>query len=765
MAWQQNAFAAVSGVPATTRLSVRLVQPLESQNVKKGGPVGAVLISPAEVDNKIYLPQGSQFNGTVTDGHGVGWGLKHETAALTIEFTEATLPDGRRVHLHSRLYQVDNSKEKVDEKGDIHGVRSTGTLGHSAESKIASVANFDPVAYLFATSASTAALGFAEPEILYPAGTELTIELEAPLITEKTYNKRIPEIATTQEQQNQLAQFVLNLPFRTKTQAGNKDSDVTNLIFIGPEAGLRRAFEAAGWQPADQLTAATTFSTMKTLAGNQTYRQAPMSMLLLDERPPIFTLTKTTNTFSSRHHLRVFNPRTNFDGVTAFTASSTQDIGIGFSREHKTFIHIIDQYIDNERSKIVNDLEFTGCVDAAQMLPREWAPLNAYNSTGDRLRTDGEVAVLRVNECQSPRTTPSDNAVPPNRTERIFRDTMLTLRNDILRGNLGYQGVSTTRQVTHYLAHRNDLKTDTGAWQKSDVSGTKFTSISTDPSRQLSGRQPSVGGVDSAQSSSEAESNARPAENHRWDPPRYEIALQGGKLRYPHSAASQLEVNLSQSGSLIGLAALADAISGGSWTAGVSLTLNTWRWVSNEFSYQYQQSSYGYGTIGISVPGLVRGCKRLKPDFQPDSSEYNVLVHARSREARWRPYVAVGPVLQLISLTSAPLKKPSKVFTLGLQNVGLLVSAFDFGGTPALEGGGVFQLGFQYGGGVKVRVHPRIMLRADFRETLSKNPDILRKSYTESYFEGIDYQVDYRPTPAQGLFREQRISGGIAFTF
>ena len=760
VAWPESGFAAVTGVPAATRLSIRILQPLASQKVKKGDHVEAVLISPAEAENKIYLPQGSQFHGTVTDGHGVGWGLKHETAALTVEFNEATLPNGWRVHFHSRLFQVDNSQEKVDEKGDIHGVRSTGTIGQSAETKIASIANFDPIAYLFTTSAATGALGFAEPEILYPAGTELTIELEAPLITAKTYDKRMAEIATTQEQQNELAQFVRNLPFRTKTQAGNKESDVTNLVFIGPEAGLRRAFEAAGWLPADQLTAGTTFSTMKTLAGNETYRQAPMSMLLLDERPPILTLTKTTNTFSSRHHLRVFDPRARYDGVTAFTASSTQDIGIGFSREHKTFIHIIDQYIDNERSKIVNDLEFTGCVEAAQMLPRPWAPLDAYNSTGDRLRTDGEVAVLRVSECQSPRTTPSENAVPPNRTERIFRDTVLTLRNDIFRGNLGYQGFSTTRQATHYLAHRNDLKTDTGVWQKSDVSGTTFRGISTDPSRQ-----PSVGGAAGSQLSSEAESNARLAEDHRWDAPRYEIALQGGKLRYPHSVSSQLEVDLSQSGSLIGLAALADAVSGGSWTAGISLTLNTWRWVSNEFAYQYQHSSYGYGTIGISVPALVEGLQTTEAGLSTRQFEYNVLVHARRREARWRPYVAIGPVFQLISLTSAPLKKPSKVFTLGLQNVGLLLSAFDFGGTAPLNGGGVFQVGVQYGGGLKVRIHPRIMLRADFRETLSKNPDILRKSYDESYFQGLDYEVKYTPAPAQGLFREQRISGGVAFTF
>ena len=88
------------------------------------------------------------------------------------------------------------------------------------------------------------------------------------------------------------------------------------------------------------------------------------------------------------------------------TASSTQDIGIAFSYKQKTFIHVIDQYLDNERSKVANDLEFTGCVKAIQLVSRPWVPQDAYNSTGDRLRTDSSAAVLRMNDCATPYATP-----------------------------------------------------------------------------------------------------------------------------------------------------------------------------------------------------------------------------------------------------------------------------------------------------------------------------------------------------------------------
>lgn len=107
---------------------------------------------------------------------------------------------------------------------------------------------------------------------------------------------------------------------------------MTNLAFIGSFDAVQRAFHAAGWLSTDVLTASTAFQTMKAIGGNEVYSQAPMSVLLLDGRPPIFTASKTTNTFSSRHHIRVFDPGRRYDDESVLTASSTQDIGIAFSK-------------------------------------------------------------------------------------------------------------------------------------------------------------------------------------------------------------------------------------------------------------------------------------------------------------------------------------------------------------------------------------------------------------------------------------------------
>jgi hypothetical protein len=76
------------------------------------------------------------------------------------------------------------------------------------------------------------------------------------------------------------------------------------------------------------------------------------------------------------------------------------------------------------------------------MIPRPWLPTDAFNSTGDRLLTDRDAAVLHINACTNPTTTPSTAPAVPNRFERITRDTSLSIRNNLYRGNLIYQSVN-----------------------------------------------------------------------------------------------------------------------------------------------------------------------------------------------------------------------------------------------------------------------------------------------------------------------------------
>ncbi len=765
-----SGLAVVKGVPAGERFSVRLTQELSSVTTHEGDTVKGVSISPVVENGEILIPLGSVFEGTVVQADSVGWGFKHETASLTIEWKKATLSDGRVLEMDARVFSVENAQEKVDENGKIKGIRSTGTLGHSVENGVLSLGGVDPVAYIFASSSGSGMLGFAEPEILYPAGTELLLENRMPLVTSTVYPPSVYPLANDAAQKEKLQAFVKGLPFRTRTKGSNKVSDLTNLVFVGSPEALRRAFAAAGWLPTDDLNADSTFRTVKTITGNQTYTQAPMSVLLLDERPPLFALSKTTNTFASRHHLRIFPTEQAYSGQTVMTSSSTQDVGIAFSKKQKTFIHVIDQHIDNERSKVVNDLIFTGCVDSLDMVDRPWVPRDAYNSTGDRLLTDGAAAVLRINRCEDPHAVTPAKALPPQRFERITRDTSLTIRNDVYRGNLIYQGISGGLKAHSFLRSAGELPEDSGAWRKTDASGAEYTGFGENPGLHRRGGEPPETAPDAA----DLAEVKKAQESHKWDPPRYELALQGGYMHMRAdylSAVGILEIS-SDPAQDSHLAVLQDEVNDG-WAAGGSVTINSWKHFSNEFSYFRQQVKYRLDSLDITLPSD-------RPIVDDDASlasipiglvtrqfEYNLLLHAKPPTSRWRPYAAVGPAFQLIALNGAPLKHPAGVYTLGLKNIGLFQAAYDFGNTPPLDGGGIFQFGLQYGAGIKYRVSPRMMLRADWRETWSKSPDIIADSYQDFDPPTLDetYSTEVVKVKPEQKFIQSRFTIGVAFTF
>jgi hypothetical protein len=771
----------VKGVPAGTRYSVRLRQQLSSVTTHEGDTVTALTITPIVISGEILIPTGSTIEGKVVQADSVGWGFKHETASLTIDWKKVTLTDGRTLEINARVYQVENAQEKVTAEGKIQGIRSTGTIGNTVENGVLSFAGIDPVAYVFASASGSSVLGFAEPEILYPAGTELILIDTRPLLTEKAYPTTVGPSATTDAEREHLQAFVKTLPYRTRTKGSNKVSDVTNLVFIGSPAALDRAFAASGWLQTDELYAGSTFKTVKTLTGNQAYTQAPMSVLLLDERDPVATLSKTTNTFASRHHLRIFPTDKQYNGQTVLTSSSTQDIGIAFSKKQKTFIHVIDEHIDNERSKVVNDLVFTGCVDHLDMVERPWVPHDAYNSTGDRLLTDAAAAVITLNACDHPREVTPAVAPAPPRMERATRDTSLTIRSDLFRGNLIYQGIAGTIKLRNYLRSSSELPENTGSWRKTDASGADYKGL--DERGSISGADRSnitelhhrqTGEFNPAPSPEDLAAIEKAKADHKWDPPRYEFALQGGYMHMREdylSAVGVLDYSSDPNKDAYFLF-LADNVGDG-WAGGGSVTVNSWRHFSNEFSYFRQQVKYQLGTVNATIPPqtdviLTDDDLEIIPvGLVTRQFEYNLLIHPTRPTSRWRPYAAVGPVLQLVALNGAPLKKPAGPFNLGLKNIGLIKAAFDFGSTPPLDGGGIFQFGFQYGAGVKYRVRPRLMLRADFRETWSRNPDIIADSYQDFDSNVLDetYTTQVIRVGPEKKFLQDRFTVGVAFTF
>jgi hypothetical protein len=165
-------------------------------------------------------------------------------------------------------------------------------------------------------------------------------------------------------------------------------------MYIGTEDELRKAFAAAGWTPAAALSSESKMETFRAIAELRGYKEAPVSILMLDGKAPDLVFQKQNNTFAMRHHLRIWRRPDTFRGHPVWVCAATHDTGIEFSEQNRTFIHKIDPQIDRERAKVVNDLLLTGMVESLALVDRPDVPKQSQNATGDQLITDAAMAVL-----------------------------------------------------------------------------------------------------------------------------------------------------------------------------------------------------------------------------------------------------------------------------------------------------------------------------------------------------------------------------------
>jgi opacity protein-like surface antigen len=750
-------------VSTGTKLEIRLKEPISSYATHKGTRISGVLIAPVTERGDMLLPLGTTVEGSVVSVRKVGIGVVHETARIQLQFDRVVLSDGKSFSLQCRITEVENARESVDKQGRIQGIRSTATLSNRASGVVGSLAFGDPIAAIFTTAASASVLRFSEPEISLPAGTELIAELTAPIVLPKEEAAHVPPIATTDSQRKELSQLVEKLPFRTYTEKGHIPSDVTNLIFIGSAGAVERAFAASDWVQVDSLTAESTYATIRSVAENQGYKSAPMSTLLLGDQAPAYAYAKTLNTFSKRHHLRIWGSSLDWNDQKVWTSSSTHDTGIGFSKKNKTFIHLIDTHIDNERAKVVNDLIFTGCVSGVQLVTRPWIPKDAKNGTGEDLITDGRIAVLQLNDCLGPqdKTAIATDTLPVhgNRADRVSRQTVLTLKNNIMRDNVGVMAYSGIRTGITEMRKKETPR----APRSMDVEGDKYT---------INGRD---GHQNDYTSSSASIMHGAPETidaADRWRPPSVEIGFRASWLGYAggdYGGIGFILDSINPPGDQV-VIALGNSMHNG-WNLGGSVTLDSQKYFSQEFSYNYSFSTFHMGLSAVdndTTSGSVENAFAFaNTGLRTSQVSYNLLIHMRPKTSRLRPYFAVGPALQLMHLDDAPIKKAPSYFRLGLSNIGLLSAAYNFGSTPPLEGGGIFQPGFNYGGGVRYRVSPRWMIRLDYRETLVSQPDFWTKSKA-SILSGIELDnatLTYVGPVLAGAMRQQRVGGGVSFTF
>lgn len=371
-------------------LTVRLASRVSSHGSRAGEAVEAVLIAPMSQSGRLVVPAGSRLRGHVIAARG-GFGRR---AALKLQFDELVAPDGRSVEIDARVTEVDNAREAVAADGTIRGLPPFSSLPSLAHFAVLLASHTHPLLLALVEAGRFAGRKAQHRGIDYGPGVELNLALERAATIPEEPARPEPAAPPASPLQGSLARVVEGLPLQTIAPKAGRPSDLTNLLVVGSQSELEAAFAAAGWARAEDLRAGTAARGLLALVGKRAYSPAPVSLLELQGRPPDLVFEKQCNTLAKRHHVRLWGGFGEPNGPPVWVGAASHDIGIVFSRAEWAFTHRVDPRIDRERSKVVDDLLFTGRIETASLVERPLAPRAFTTAAGARIETDGRMAIL-----------------------------------------------------------------------------------------------------------------------------------------------------------------------------------------------------------------------------------------------------------------------------------------------------------------------------------------------------------------------------------
>ncbi|MFL6451729.1 MAG: LssY C-terminal domain-containing protein [Bryobacteraceae bacterium] len=381
-------------VPSGTAIDVRLTTEASGDH-PSGQKIAGVVLVPVFVGNAVVIPAGTQVTGTTADAapyQGATGSGEEKPATLRLNFDHMKDAHGQSKQISAVLAGVENAREAVDDSGLITGIKTSGTYAGQIDRGLDKLGGRHSELAELLTGVKAAFLKKVDPSIDYKPGTDVQIKLTKNL--DWTPNPGTIPTPGPISPAAELETLVNSEPFRTIAEKPPDPSDLTNLMFVGTTDQVSGAFKSAGWIAANALSQNSKMETARAIIEDRGYSEAPMSILTLEGRPPDFALQKQNNTFAMRHHIRIWQRPQQFNGKPVWVAAATHDTSITYSQTSKSFTHGIDPHIDAERAKVVNDLVFTGTVHGVALVDRNNIPKDASNATGDKLITDGKMAVL-----------------------------------------------------------------------------------------------------------------------------------------------------------------------------------------------------------------------------------------------------------------------------------------------------------------------------------------------------------------------------------
>lgn len=370
-----------------TPVKLRIGRTVSSVNAQVGDSVDFVAVHDVLVGNTPVISSGTIAFGTVVEAHTkrrMGRGGK-----LSIRLDSIKLSTGDKVVLRS-----------------VMAVKGGGNTTAMATGMAVTAAAFLPAApvLLFVRGKDSVIL----------EGTEFTAYVNGNLLLDPLNFKPspasvMPVPSTTnldpasptriEIHSPAMNQIVELLPRRVLDSNG-LEGDMVNLLFIGTQEQLERAFAQAGW--------IKTIHSMRQTILHATHHPKnnvvmPMSRLYLFGRRQdySFVMEDSVSTTTRRHHLRIWKTDSEIAGSPVWVGAATHDIGVEKDARKLTITHKIDPEVDAERDFVGSTMMKTMLVtENAYLPPPSDRITKAHTATGGNYHSDGRMLLLLLGENQ-----------------------------------------------------------------------------------------------------------------------------------------------------------------------------------------------------------------------------------------------------------------------------------------------------------------------------------------------------------------------------
>ena len=370
-----------------TKLYLRLGTAVSTKTSHLNQVVTARVVREVTSNQGVLVPIGAEVMGKIVKLIPASDPTDH--ARLLIHFTQLAIPHHPPLNLTAHLTEVENARERVLQDGTIQGVLEKDAAVGRMDGMLDKLGS--PGSEMEKMSEKT--FGKADTSVDYPAGTDLILTLDQPLTVDSTSP---PAVATgiSLALAEAVQKLLVDAPQRVQSKT-KKPGDPLNLVVVGNADQILNAFKQAGWNEAAKLNRKSMTGTVRAVASDEGYEQAPVSQLYLFDRVEDLAFEKMLNTFMKRHHLRLWRSTvTSADGREIWLGASTHDIGLDV---HVGVVsHEIDPDLDAERGKVGADLMAGGLVAAEQLVARPNPLSEGKTATGGTWKTDGQLLVIEL---------------------------------------------------------------------------------------------------------------------------------------------------------------------------------------------------------------------------------------------------------------------------------------------------------------------------------------------------------------------------------